>query len=414
MIRDCEPFLTEKIKQGQSILLTGLPCVGKSTLALTIAKNSGFRYLSCNVHLDSWLREELSMNSLTEVIETMLVSQNGPCIIILDEFSDLGKERVISLLLGPIPNHVLFISNHPEWFLTSQITELSAKLQVHTVLPYSFTEFLRASEHTWYQEVLKAHVSARKEIPQLILDEINECFYDYLLVGGYPGCVAAYQTNRGDMDAIYHAQKNVFLSIGAEFFDEDILPKTVSSLRLHQLIKLIAKTNGASDIMNYSTIRKGATKKQFEAELDYLERIGLIYSVFRDEQTIRYEFSDSAFYRYLNNDYEIFLELEEHPCPKHILQQYVYSTIWRQGCTVNTWRSQRGAGVSFLHPSGKWALDCVDSTKDYGRNRDSLLHEKPDCRIYTCGITNSSNRILYAALPQLLSNIPLDENTLLV
>lgn len=414
MIREAEEQLTIEIKKGRKLILSGSSGVGKNSLARELAQNSSLRFISCNLRLDSWLNEQLSSNDFQTVFSDMLGKQASSTMIILNEVDALGKERLNILLSQPCPKQMIIICNHPEWFCGEESIQFPKDFINIPVNPYNFEEFLRATENSWYLDVIHAHLQNKQPIPELVLEELNECLFDYLLVGGFPGPVKAYSEHKGDIEEIYRAHKQVYSSFLQDFLEAASDDNTLSPYRMNQLLKLLAESADQKTTPNFSTIRKGATQKQFQSELQYLLHCGTIFCVNKEEKSFRYEFTDAGFLRYIKNDYEVFLRLEEEPCPKYILQQYVYSTLMRNNYRINCWQSKRGASVSFVSLKDRIAIDCNNSTHGYRRNLTSLQTEYPDFKTLSCGLNQKTDDILYVAIWQILSKKPLDEITLWV
>ncbi|MDO4317114.1 MAG: AAA family ATPase [Lachnospiraceae bacterium] len=401
--------LLSLLRQKKRLLLTGTPGVGKTFLAQEVAKNGGMRYFTFELPMDAAFCEQIRQEGLLSAVqaltaETWTGERQETFLYLLDGVEALGKEALQKLLFGPLPEHLILITSRRDWFFGADPIRLPEEMREETVLPYDFEDFLRAMGNEWYLEILKAHAERKKPIPELVLEELNDCLYDYLLAGGYPTVVRSYQTLRGDLGGIRAAQKRAYAAIALDLFSEEALPAGVSATRLRQLLRLVAEASDRFSAPSFTAIRKGATKQQFQGELSYLLANGLLLAVERDGQDYRYEFTDSGLLRYFRTDYEPFLHLEEAPCPKYILQQYVYSTLWRYQIPVQSWRSGRGAQISFFSRDGSWALDCSNHRGGYRRNQQSFLREHPDTKLYTCGLSPEQG-LLYVALEPILKQI---------
>lgn len=399
--------LIRLLRQKRRLLLTGTPGVGKSFLAQEIAKASGMRYFTLELPMDAVFCDRIKQEGLLMAAEA-LTSETGAAetdvLYLLDGAEALGREALRALFSAPLPEYLIVITSRRDWFFGTDAIRLPKELWEENVLPYDFEDFLRAMGNEWYLDILKAHAEQKKPIPELVLEELNDCLYDYLLAGGYPSVVKSYQAQRGDLGSIRAAQKRVYASVALDLFSEEVLPAGVSATRLRQLLRLVAEASDQPAAPCFTAIRKGATRQQFQAELSYLLVHGLLLTVGRDGQDFRYEFTDPGLLRYFRTDYEPFLRLEEAPCPKYILQQYVYSTLWRYRIPVQSWRSGRGAQISFFSQDGRWALDCSNQRGGYHRNQQSFLREHPDAKLYTCGLYPEQG-LLYVALEPLLKQI---------
>ena len=406
--------LLSQLQKKRPLLLTGTPGVGKSFFAKELAKKSGLRYFLLDLSLDAAFCETIKREGFLQAAKALPIKDNKDVLFVLDSVQHLGREALQTLLLGELPDYLIMTAGRRDWFFGEDALLLPDGMRAETILPYSFFDFLLAMGNEWYLDVLWANAKSNKPIPPLVLEELNDCLYDYLLTGGYPAVVQTYLEKRGDLGAIYAAQKHAYAAIALELFWDCALPSVVSETRLRQLVSLLAKSADRMQPPNFLSLRRGAAKSQYAAELSYLLNNALIFPVGREGRQERYEFLDSGLLRYLRTDYEHFLQLEETPCPKYILQQYVYSTLWRNQIPVQDWRSKRGAQISFFSADGRIAIDCKNKQGGYRRNAASFLKEHPQTKLYTCGLSPDED-ILYVSLPAGISaKFGLDAHTLLM
>lgn len=405
------------LQQKKRILLTGTPGVGKSFLAQAVAKAGGTRYFTCDLTMDVSFCGQLKRDGLMRTLASLAPDRSKEVLYILDGAEALGREALEKLLSEPLPEYLILITCRRDWFFGENGIRLPETVREEFLFPYDFEDFLRAMGNEWYLDILNAYAKQQKPIPELMLEELNDCLYDYLMVGGYPAVVQSYQAQRGDLGSIFAAQKRVYAGIALDLFSEEVLPPGVSATRLRQLLRLVAEASDRSAAPSFTSIRKGATKQQFLPELSYLLANGLLLAVEREGSESRYEFTEPGLLRCFRKDYEHFLQLEKVPCPKYILQQYVYSTLWRHGIPLRCWRSKRGAQVTFLSQDGRFALDCGNKKGGYRRNQQSFCREYPETKLYTCGLYPEQG-LLYVALEMLLKDFlskkALDESALLV
>ncbi|MCR5324772.1 MAG: AAA family ATPase [Lachnospiraceae bacterium] len=63
------------------------------------------------------------------------------------------------------------------------------------VFPLTFDEFLDNTGKEWYHEVILGHFERMRSVPELVNNEINDIFSDYLQTGGMPAVINGYMDN---------------------------------------------------------------------------------------------------------------------------------------------------------------------------------------------------------------------------
>ena len=227
-----------------------------------------------------------------------------------------------------------------------------------TLYPLSFAEFLQATDarlagivRTWRVE---------EQLPEEMLNELEEKLKIYMLVGGMPEAVADW-VETGDINEVDETLDGILRAYPLDFA-KYATPSEI--VRINQvwdsMHRQLAKDNKR---FKYSEIQKGARAREYETAVDWLCRAGLVHKVCNTE-TIRLPLrsykDDSAFKLYLNDvgllrrmfrlesgtimqDNRLFTEF------KGVLtENYVLMAILCQGLEPYYWTSGNQAEVEFV------------------------------------------------------------------
>ena len=76
------------------------------------------------------------------------------------------------------------------------------------MLPMDFGEFLTATDHEWYDEVISGHISNKRKIPDMIHEELMDLFGLYESLGSMPEIINEY-IMQGTAENIRRSQQKV-------------------------------------------------------------------------------------------------------------------------------------------------------------------------------------------------------------
>ena len=203
---------------------------------------------------------------------------------------------------------------------------------VYHMLPVDFGEFLIATDHEWYDEVISGHISNKRKIPDMIHEEITDLFELYKVLGGCPEIVEEY-LRMGSTESIRQRQ---------EMLKNAILFGTINECPNKQIS---AKIQNVWDAMEhillkdnhkfmYSVIRDGATKQMYAPAIDYMCEKGLAYRVSDEKDNFRLYAGDFGLYE---------VKREEKTMESLLIQN-----ITSNGTKVSYWESGQGANVSII------------------------------------------------------------------
>jgi len=200
------------------------------------------------------------------------------------------------------------------------------------MLPMDFGEFLTATDHEWYDEVISGHISNKRKIPDMIHEEIQDLFDLYKIVGGCPEIVGEY-LRQGSTENIRHRQevlKNAMLSCTIyECYDKQICGRLKNVWDAME--RILLKDNHK---FMYAVIRDGATKQMYAPAIEYLCQKELIYKI-EDEK---------GNFRLYGGDFGIY----EVKRATKTMESLLIQNIKSNGNKVTYWESGQGANVSII------------------------------------------------------------------
>lgn len=316
-----------------------------------------------------------------------------------------------------------FCENNPdaEWSEPVRFSEATSKaknrIRMYRLLPLNFSEFLKAVGHSDFDSMLSAHVTEQKPIPELFQSELQDCFYDFLMVGGYPQAVSAYLESRSDIAKLRYVHGQIYASILYSLV-YSCSRTDISFTKLMQLMTYYS-TNGINCKTAFvpSLIRKGVSKADYEAEHRYLARNGFFLSAreFRGETELqktdnfRYEICDIGLMHYLYNDYDVFYNLEQNELPYYIYRNVLYGECEKAGISSAYWRSDRKAYIPLIIPERKQILSFICSETIKSRSENAFLDRFPDYQSNSlCDVDfmkkKANHNILWCEISHILKN----------
>ncbi len=355
----------------QKIIIYGLPCVGKTYLLQELAKKYRGSYISCDLitdrdfyralqehieqckeclnngknakGLDSFLCEFLHL-SPQDLSQTLIIFDGLECL----------KEDIVPLLQTSLPDKFLAATARADYLTQLPMPLMDPPLiRLVPLCPLSFQEFLEATGHHWYRTIIQEHVHRSEALPELICNELQELFHDYLLVGGFPGAVLGYCNNRTDLSAIRSIHNMIFSCIWYRIAND--LPEYLSMQRIEQIIQYIRRYSDAyAQPFRPAYIRKGTALNDYIDEIHFLVQLGLLLPVYMQNGDLyRFEPTDCGMLRYLCNDYDMFYVLDEESggLPVAMYQNYLYITLHTNEYSITPWRYSRNFYAPYFSKS---------------------------------------------------------------
>lgn len=252
--------------------IAGCPCVGKSFLVLDyIRKNyQNYFYIDFknNIEFQNKVYDLNTLCSYFSIDEINLY--NIP--VIIDNVTDISFLSSISTDLEGFPklfftcNKAIDNNNFPQ-------TALCCRINVY---PLSFNEFLVATKHEWYSEIIRGHIESRKKIPEMIHQELLDLFDIYLSTGGMPEIIEEYI--KFENTAILGSMKSHL----SDSVDAEIKRSSQPEVKISGIISAVKSIyHKKNRKFMYSEIRKGLSEKQYGDCVDYLVNSRYLYKINR-------------------------------------------------------------------------------------------------------------------------------------
>jgi uncharacterized protein len=182
------------------------------------------------------------------------------------------------------------------------------KVDILTLRPLSFPEFLLASENSYlYEELKKKQI---EDIPKSILPKLESLYREYLMTGGMPEVVNTWLTTRdiSEVERILDAVLEMYQKDFARHVPKSDYPKV--TLIWDSIPGQLAKDNKK---FIFSHVKTGAKSRDLEDALQWLADAGLVYKVlkvdvpdyplskFADTTYFKLYFCDAGLLRRLSN-----------------------------------------------------------------------------------------------------------------
>ncbi|MCR5685122.1 MAG: AAA family ATPase [Lachnospiraceae bacterium] len=261
------------------LYITGMRGTGKTTLVIGFAASKTrsciYINLETNHDLRAFMLSKLSDNSsLADIIcgyygyspEAVATS-----VIILDEIHTLELKQEIVLFSKAHKGRLILTDseNVNEYILTDDRNFTHIMLR-----PLSFGEFLDACGKEWYREVIEGHFERLKKIPDLIHNELNDLYADYMLTGGMPAVVREYlasppETRLYNIDEL---QLREYRNICGGILSCEC--RAADALKL--LNGLAGNMASGSYYFNFSGIRKGTSYPYYKEVINKQEDSGIL------------------------------------------------------------------------------------------------------------------------------------------
>lgn len=354
--RDILPTIEEKIiRDGRlTAVVLGLPCVGKSTLLRQLAASRGSGYILADLSTDRELRMRI-LQSVEDPGSDSVLCRIGDffgldpvdfqkTMFLLDGAEYLG-EKLADFLEKHLPDVCLIACDRADY--VPEKASANSVIQYIILRPLSFSEFLSAAGHDDYRGIIRASVVDGRAIPKLLRDDLEELYYDYLLVGGFPQPVLQHLSSRADLPSLRMAHRQVFSTIVQSLSDTELLVKQeISRVRLGQIIDYYRNTDPDVFAFRPGSIRRGLCTRDFLTELQYLCDNGFLIRITPADGSFGFPFggsqrhnsdneeyciADSGLLRFLRNDYDAFYSIDAEKLPEYILRQSMYQSCISHG-----------------------------------------------------------------------------------
>lgn len=392
---------------GLNVIMSGVRGVGKTYSVLDFARSAYPGYIYINFENDLRAREYIkeqasSISRDNDIIAALCelydisASVSRSILFIFDEYTCL-KEAKQMLFDLPYPDqyNIIAISS-----FKNEISPIKGFTQL-TLYPLDFDEFMTAVGNEWYIDIIRAHFSNLRKIPEIVHSDLLSLFNDYLAVGGMPLAVNDFAVNENMCNTaqihrqIYTTQLDSVLSHAPEE-EKNKITQVLSVLPL-QLLKDNRK-------FKYSLIRKGLTYNNIKNTVDHLSECGYITKCCRlidstsDPQSFKLYYYDTGILGTLlqnsliyknttdedflntldeikNGAYDSVFYTEEYmfsriPYIKHLLiENLLISSLSRSGKKTIFWESGSGARADVVLQTDKQLVPFEIKEEDGKRSK---------------------------------------------
>ena len=348
---DRKAYRTIEIADSEGVrtfVVCGMPSVGKTTLVLNYIKKTYEEFLYIDARFDLAFRSFFSeytgrgdkLSLIDFFSEYFKISQeylvNIP--IILDEPSEsFLKSGLFKKYMQELKLFIIVCDRNIASSLEKNVKEESSVCEVK-LFPMNFGEFLVALDKEWYDEVISGHIMSKRRIPDMIHEELSDLFEIFCFTGGMPEVVEEF-IKFGSTENIRQKQEKTAASVVYPLLkassqlpaDSEIAPYKIEAI-LEAVEDILKKDNHK---FMYSSIRDGATKRQYEPAMDHLCANDIVFKVSSlSKDDYRAYLSDIGLYR--------------GEIGKRSLESLVLQEIRSSGLDIKYWESGKGASVSMI------------------------------------------------------------------
>lgn len=373
------------------VLLTGLKGVGKTWLATDFSASFFERHIYINFETDgrakAYFEALPSKTGLWEALGSYYEMQPEIMQDILFIFDEISfSERFCRLLLeyvsspDDLPLRIIAISSICDDQLTKSDGFFRLKLN-----PLSFDEFLNATRHEWYTDIITAHFENLKHVPGIVHNDLMDIFDQYLRIGGMPSVINEYLLTERT-DNIEEIQMKELRNLRDSLHD---VPNDTLATRMLQIYdSAFSQFSLGPGRFIFSLIRKGVTYNYFKEAIDELVRRNLLLKSTRmpinpssdrraDITQVQLIPTDTG----LINAILRRSGLEEDKIHEILLRAYISNCVSNQGFEYGYWESQTGSKVEhvininenkvpieLLKQNGRRGKNIAAFCKHYGAN----------------------------------------------
>lgn len=374
----------QKTRNRLPLLLYGARQVGKTYIIQSFGSSNYKNTIYINFErmpiVASYFDGDISPNRIIRLLESFFNEKIIPetTLIIFDEIQ--ACERALTSLK-------YFAEEAPEYHVIGagsllgvainrgQFSFPVGKVEMLTMYPLNFEEFLMAISHSHYIDQIKNHFLENTPIPAPIHNDLLEKFRTYIVTGGMPAVINEY-LNVGSLINITEVQNNILNSYVADmskYADNNEMIKIKGTFD-----SIPAQLYKDNKKFQYKLIRKGATANLFGASIEWLLQAGILIkcqkvehgnkpiNVFADLSSFKIYMSDvGLLIAKTNIDYREILRYEiESTFKGGLIENYVAQTLVSQGHKIYYWESNSKAEVDFvIHSAGKIIPVEVKSNK---------------------------------------------------
>lgn len=366
--------ITEKLiewkerKKKKPVLIYGARQVGKTYAIEDFAekhyKNSVYINFEKMPVFTSFFESDISPSRLINIFEAHFKTKitEGETLIVFDEIQ--ACERALTSLK-------YFAEDAPDQHVIGAGSLLGVainrgkysfpvgKVEMLTLYPLDFEEYLDALGKTHFVEIIKDHYRNMTPAPDMIHKELLNDYKTYLAVGGMPMAVKSFRDKKNYSD-VYSEQSSILNAYIADMAKYSTNNESVKIRGTYESIPAqLAKDNKK---FQYKLIRKGATATLFGSSIHWLEIAGIVLKcskINRGDVPIA-AFKDISSFKLYMSDVGLYSAKALIP-PENILsgnlpdvikgaisENFIAQTLMANGFDLFYWESDYQAEVDFV------------------------------------------------------------------
>ncbi|MDR1766692.1 MAG: ATP-binding protein [Lachnospiraceae bacterium] len=274
------------------LLLYGARQVGKTYILDDFGEknyqNTVYVNLETNLAVANYFDDDISPHRIIRYLETVVNAEilPGETLIVFDEIQSC--ERAMTSLK-------YFCENAPEYHVAAAGSLLGValkrerfsfpvgKVESMTLYPLDFEEFLWALGEERLSSEIRACFSDMSPMPDALHRKAIEYYRIYLIVGGMPACVSAYERHKKTI--LVPNVQNEILSNYVGDMAKYTEPSEVVKIRacFDSIPAQLAKENHK---FQYKVVQKGGSASLFGASIDWLIQAGIVLKCHRLEHAV--------------------------------------------------------------------------------------------------------------------------------
>lgn len=279
-----EDLVTWKASDGRKpLVLRGARQVGKTWLMKEFGERFYNSYVYFNFDEEDELRSifETSKNPhrIVELL-SMIAGEKilpGETLILFDEIQECPEALNTLKYFKEKANeyHVIAAGSLLGTLLAKPKSYPVGMVNLLDLYPFSFDEFLAATEpalYSYYDSIQKAQT-----IEDIFHHRLLEAYHNYLIIGGMPECVSAWDKEK-DPAKVSQIQREL-----VEVYENDFSKHNgkVNSGRILMVFRsIVAQLAKPNEKFMYGAVREGGRARDFEEAIEWLVSAGMLNRVY--------------------------------------------------------------------------------------------------------------------------------------
>lgn len=319
------------------------------------------------INLNQYFDKEINFKSTLLILDEI-----ANCEPVIDFISQIGESETFNIACA-ISNSTLFQNSEFNSSLNDLLYD-DRKFEIINLFPLDFEEFLISTNNEWYAEAIKEHYQSNKPLPEIVHNEILSIFNQYIYIGGMPMAINEYLQSKSliNINEIHSVIiNNQLMDIKQRISDGDyIKSETVYNSVKEQFRRPNKK-------FMYTILRKGATKKIYEKNLEILCKSGLTYKCSNYTK-------DESFVLYLNDVgllNSMYCNQNTDEINKSIIENYVLVNLLTNNKYIYNWESKSQARIDFVIVNKNneiYAVEVKNSNETRSKNYSIFKDAVPE------------------------------------